>query len=71
MPGLLKVLNKILHDRCLKVLWICLDSKYVRVTKQCCITNALQDFEYSSGSEYGRVLNMLGLHKILGKNAPL
>ena len=26
-----------------------------------------QDSEYSSGSEYGRVLNMPGLHKILKK----
>ena len=38
-----------------------------KVLKKCCSIDASQDSEYSSGSEYGRVLNMPSLCKVLNK----
>ena len=38
-----------------------------KVFKKCCTKDAWQDFEHSSGSEYGTVLNMSGLHEVLAK----
>ena len=38
-----------------------------KVFKKCCTKDAWQDFERSSVSEYGTVLNMSGLHKVLAK----
>ena len=73
MPWFIK---KTLHHRCLTGFWIFLrfwiyqDSKYARVTQdswKMLLIDAWQDSEYSSGSKYGRVLNMSGLHKVLNK----
>ena len=73
MPWFVK---KKLHHRCLTGFWIFLrfwiyqDSKYARVTQdswKMLLIDAWQDSEYSSGSKYGRVLNMPGLHKVLKK----
>ena len=38
-----------------------------KVLKKCCIRDVWQDSEYFSGSQYGRILNMSELHKILNK----
>ena len=38
-----------------------------KVHKKYWTTDAWQDSEYSSGSEYGKVLNIPWLHKILNK----
>ena len=38
-----------------------------KVLKKYCSIDAWQDSEYSSSSEYGRILNMPGLHKVLNK----
>ena len=38
-----------------------------KVLRKCCIIDARQDYVYSSGSEYGKVLNMPGLYKDLNK----
>ena len=38
-----------------------------KVVKRCCTIDALQDYVYSSGSEYGKVLNIPGIHKVLNK----
>ena len=35
--------------------------------RKSCFIDAWQDSEYSSDSEYGRVLNMPGLHEVLNK----
>ena len=73
IPGFIR---KTLYNRCLTGFWIFLrfwiyqDSKYEglhKILKKCCTIDPWQDSEYSSGSEYGRVLNMAGLHKVLNK----
>ena len=38
-----------------------------KVLKKCCTIDAWQDYAYSSGYEYGKVLNIPGLHKVLNK----
>ena len=38
-----------------------------KVLKKCCTIDARQDYAYSSGHEYGKVLNRPGLHKVLNK----
>ena len=38
-----------------------------KVLKKCCSIDVWQDSEYSSGSEYGNVLNMPRLCKVLNK----
>ena len=38
-----------------------------KILKKCSTIDAWQDSEYSLGSEYGKVLNMSGLHKVLNK----
>ena len=63
MLGLHKVLNKIFHDRCLIVLWICQGSKNARLPS---IMQVSQSFEYSSSFQYARagVVNGPRLHNI-------
>ena len=68
-----------IHLRCSVGFWICFDFRiyqsweYIRVLKQARVTQGFewdvlwQYSEYALDSEYARVLNMLGLHKILNK----
>ena len=73
MPWFFK---KMLDHRCLTRFWIFFrfwiyqDSKYAKVTQdswKILLTDAWQDSKYSSGSKYGRVLNMSELHEVLNK----
>ena len=76
----LRVLNKIIHCIYLTGLWIyhsfiiCLSSKHIGVLNMSAFIKktlhhivAWQGTDYSSDSAYTRVLNMLGLHKVLNK----
>ena len=68
-----------LHLRYLTGFWICFNFRiyqsweYIRVLKYARVTQGFewhiswQHSEYALDSEYARVLNMLGLHKILNK----
>ena len=47
--------------------WILNTPGLRKVLKKCCITDASQDSEYSSGSKHDRIQNMSELHKILNK----
>ena len=64
ISGLHKNLNKIFHDRCLTVLWICLwfwicqGFKYARlhmILKEFSVIDIWQGLEYASSSEYASV----------------
>ena len=51
----------------LSIPWFQICQSYPRFLKKCAIIEAWQDSEYSQSSEYGRVLNVPGLQKVLKK----